>query len=233
MASYPSALASFAGFTATNTLAADNHAAQHNLEQGEILAVQTKVGTGSSTPSSGTVLRGTGSGTSSWGQVDLTADVTGALPIANGGTGTTSGAYTPSQVDSAISTAISNAKQALYPVGCIYTETTGVNPATTFGFGTWTAEGEGRVLVGNGTSDQSFSAGATGGESTHTLTTTEMPSHTHTVSGNIQVPGGAVTRASANNQSAAGSFSTGSAGSGGAHNNLQPYKVVYFWRRTA
>lgn len=87
MASFPSALASFAGFTATNTLAADNHAAQHNLEQGEILAVQTKVGTGSSTPSSGTVLAGTGAGTSSWSQVNLTTMVTGTLPVANGGTG--------------------------------------------------------------------------------------------------------------------------------------------------
>lgn len=87
MSLFPGALASFAGFTATHTLAADSHAAQHNLEQGEILAVQTKVGTGGLTPTSGTVLRGTGAGASAWGQVGLTTDVTGVLPIANGGTG--------------------------------------------------------------------------------------------------------------------------------------------------
>lgn len=87
MASYPGALASFAGFTSSHTLAVDNHAAQHNLEQGEILAVQTKIGTGASTPASSLVLRGTSAGTSAWGQVALTTDVTGTLPTANGGTG--------------------------------------------------------------------------------------------------------------------------------------------------
>lgn len=87
MASYPGALASFAGFTSSHTLSQDNHAAQHNLEQGEILAVQTKVGTGASTPVANTFLHGTGTGTSGWAQVTLTSDVTGILPIANGGTG--------------------------------------------------------------------------------------------------------------------------------------------------
>jgi hypothetical protein len=90
VASFPGALASFIGFVAGNTLKVDVHASQHNLEQAEILAVQTKVGTGSSTPASGTVLRGNGAGTSIWGQVALTTDVTGVLPIANGGNGTTS-----------------------------------------------------------------------------------------------------------------------------------------------
>lgn len=87
MASFPGSLASFAGFTSSHTLSADNHAAQHNLEQAEILAAQTKIGTGASTPILNTILRGTGAGTSSWAQVVLTTDVTGILPIANGGTG--------------------------------------------------------------------------------------------------------------------------------------------------
>lgn len=87
MASYPGGLASFAGFTSSHTLATDNHAAQHNLEQGEILATQTKIGTGSSTPTNNKVLRGNGTGTSTWAQVALTTDVTGVLPVANGGTG--------------------------------------------------------------------------------------------------------------------------------------------------
>lgn len=87
MAAFPGSLAVFAGFTSSHSLAADNHAAQHNLEQAEIVAVQTKVGTGSSTAAASTVLRGTGAGASAWGQVALTTDVTGVLPIANGGTG--------------------------------------------------------------------------------------------------------------------------------------------------
>lgn len=87
MASFPSSLASFIGFVAGHTLLVDVHAAQHNLEQAEILATQTKLGTGSSTPVASTVLRGTGAGTSAWGQVALTTDVTGVLPVGSGGIG--------------------------------------------------------------------------------------------------------------------------------------------------
>jgi hypothetical protein len=86
---FPGAIASFLGFTSSHTLSADQHAAQHNSEQAEIVAAQTKIGTGASTPTSGKLLRGTGVGTSAWAQADLTTDVTGVLPQANGGTGTT------------------------------------------------------------------------------------------------------------------------------------------------
>jgi microcystin-dependent protein len=67
----------------------------------------------------------------------------------------------------------------VYPVGCIYTTTISTDPATVFGFGTWAAIGDGRVLVGNGTSDAAYTAGATGGESTHVLTEAELAAHTH------------------------------------------------------
>lgn len=53
----------------------------------DITGVATKIGTGSSTPTAGKVLRASGTGTSVWGAVDVTADITGILPIANGGTG--------------------------------------------------------------------------------------------------------------------------------------------------
>lgn len=95
---FPGALPSFAGFTSGHTLAADNHAAQHNLEQTEIVAVATKVGTGSSTPIANTVLTGTGVGTSAWSQVNLTTMVSGILPVANGGTGINSSTGTGSVV---------------------------------------------------------------------------------------------------------------------------------------
>lgn len=132
----------------------------------------------------------------------------------------------------------SSALAAIYPVGCIYTETTGVNPGTTFGFGTWIAFGGGRVMVGNGTSDQAFTAGATGGESNHTLTSTEMPSHNHgqrypTGTGSAYYGGlsNAINQYSATTGEAA--LTTDNVGGGAAHNNLQPYIVVYFWERTA
>lgn len=60
-----------------------------NAFETDLVGLGTKMGTGSSTPSAGKVLRANGSGTSVWGAVDLTADVTGALPVVNGGTGGT------------------------------------------------------------------------------------------------------------------------------------------------
>ena len=122
----------------------------------------------------------------------------------------------------------------VYPVGSIYTNATdSTNPATLFGFGTWTAFAAGRVPVGVGTSDQAFSAGATGGASTHTLSGSEMPSHNHTYSWGT---GGAAAGGSFTVMIPAGfnnTNNTSSVGGGGAHNNLQPYVVVYMWRRTA
>jgi len=87
---FPGAISSFAGFNASDTLAADSHASQHNSEQAEIVATQTKIGTGASTSTNNTVLRGNGVGTSTWAQVGLTTDVTGTLPVNNGGIGQTS-----------------------------------------------------------------------------------------------------------------------------------------------
>ena len=78
--------------------------------------------------------------------------------------------------------------EAIYPVGSIYTSTVSTNPADLFGFGTWVAFGAGRVLIGAGTgtdsnsTQQTFSAGNTGGEYSHTLSTGEMPSHSHSQS---------------------------------------------------
>lgn len=59
----------------SNMASGFGHVALHNFEVGEIIALATKLGTGSSTPSSGLVLRGTGTGTSAWGQIDLANDL--------------------------------------------------------------------------------------------------------------------------------------------------------------
>lgn len=88
--SFPTSLPSYAGFTSSHTLAADNHAAQSNQEQTDILGIATKMGTGASVPSSGVVLRGNGAGTSTWDTVHLSSDVQGTLGTGNGGTGITS-----------------------------------------------------------------------------------------------------------------------------------------------
>lgn len=95
---YPTSLPSYAGFTSTHTLSQDNHAAQHNSEQADITALGTKVGTGASTPTNATVLRGNGTGTSTWGQLNAQTDITGILAQANGGTGTNTATGTGSPV---------------------------------------------------------------------------------------------------------------------------------------
>jgi microcystin-dependent protein len=117
-----------------------------------------------------------------------------------------------------------------YPVGSIYTSVVSTNPATLFGFGTWVAFGQGRVLVGLNSGDTDFDTPEeTGGEKTHTLTVAEMPAHQHT--GGITT-GGALGIKSAPDVGTT-LQDTGSVGGGGAHNNVQPYIVVYMWKRSA
>lgn len=119
----------------------------------------------------------------------------------------------------------------VYPVGSIYMATVSTNPATLFGFGTWAAYAEGRVIVGKAGAGTFATAGATGGAETHTLTIAEMPTHNHgIVEGSVG--GGGNNAYPANNNYGVNAF-TENAGGGGAHNNLQPYIVAYIWQRTA
>ena len=68
-----------------------------------------------------------------------------------------------------------------YPVGSIYMSVVDTNPAELFG-GTWEAM-PGRVLVGAGVSDFdiNYVAGTTGGSRSRTLSSSNIPKHTHTV----------------------------------------------------
>lgn len=121
----------------------------------------------------------------------------------------------------------------VWPVGSIYISYVSTNPNTLLGFGTWTAFGAGKVLVGLDSGDTDFdTVGETGGSKTHTLTVDEMPSHTHTVGIHDANNGGA----GANAQRGITTDSTltsSSTGGGSAHNNVQPYITVYMWRRTS
>lgn len=117
-----------------------------------------------------------------------------------------------------------------FPVGHVLIDSGNTNPNTWLGYGTWAAFGAGCVLVGQDVSQVEFDTlGETGGEKTHTLTIAEMPSHNHggaTRSGQLGTGGGS-------NYLASNSTVTGNNGGNGAHNNLQPYLVVKFWKRTA
>ena len=162
-----------------------------------------------------------------------------------------------------VKTAIDTAIQLLYPIGSIYTSTVATNPNTLFGFGTWTAFGAGRVMIGNG---GGFTAGDTGGSAdaivvshTHTATSTSAstttitdPGHAHNVvtayagdgsdsgfnySSNNSYVNTHATNSASTGISAATSTTTSttnaSTGVSGTNANLQPYVVIYMWNRTA
>lgn len=122
-----------------------------------------------------------------------------------------------------------------WPVGSIFISAVNTDPAVLMGFGTWQAFGAGRVLVGQDAGQVEFDApGETGGSKTHTLTENEMPIHTHVEnSNNISTGGlrGWSAPDTSTNTSMATGFSTGPAGGGAPHNNLQPYITVKFWQR--
>lgn len=75
----------------------------------------------------------------------------------------------------------------VYPVGCIYSETTGINPNATFGFGSWELWGIGRVPICVDFDDPDFqTAGEIGGAKDVTLTAAQsgVPEHSHTTGEN-------------------------------------------------
>lgn len=82
---------------------------------------------------------------------------------------------------------VSKQIETVYPIGSIYTSVNNANPSTVFGFGTWEAVSQGRVLVGAGdgtdsaNTKESFTGGSTGGEYYHKLTPQEMPLHNHDI----------------------------------------------------
>jgi len=138
----------------------------------------------------------------------------------------------------------------LYPVGSIYTNASvSTNPATLLGFGTWTAFGAGRVMVGFDSGNSLFdTAEETGGSAdaitvshTHTATVTD-PGHLHTQTeynqpgiGNAGGGGARVNAVTANTGSATTGISVAisTTGSSGTNANYQPYITVYMWKRTA
>ena len=125
-----------------------------------------------------------------------------------------------------------NILSKVYPVGSIYMSLSSTDPKTLFG-GTWERLKD-RFLLAAG---DTYSAGATGGEATHTLTKDEMPSHNHYAA----INGG--TDSYGQNRTTIGSFANKAqgysdsstifaTGGGNAHNNMPPYLAIYMWKRT-
>lgn len=120
-----------------------------------------------------------------------------------------------------------------WPVGSVFLSVVPTNPATLLGVGTWTQIAGGRMLVGQTAGDPDFdNARDTGGAKTHTLTVTEIPSHTHgrTGSNTAATSGSNMTRGTGTQ---GGTLQSAAAGGGAAHNNMPPFFTVYIWERTA
>jgi len=167
-------------------------------------------------------------------------------PTAAEGTNTTQIATT-----AFVKTAADALNAAAYPVGAIFTTTVAYADSAAvvaaIGGTTWVAFGAGKVLVGLDSGDTDFDTSEeTGGAKTvsasttgsHTLTIAEMPAHTHS----HQPPGAqaGTTYGSTSPAAVAETTYMSSTGGGGghthtvpAHSLVQPYIVVYFWKRTA
>ena len=143
----------------------------------------------------------------------------------------------------------------LHPVGSIYINATNsTNPATLLGFGTWTAFGAGRVMVGFDSGNALFdTAEETGGSAnaitvshTHTATSTVTDAgHFHNVGSDVNLAATGSGRNGIGGNPATGpqptsTVTTGitvattnaSTGSSGTDANYQPYITVYMWKRT-
>lgn len=153
---------------------------------------------------------------------------------------------------------------AAWPIGSVFTGVVATSPATLLGFGTWSAFGAGRMLIGLDSGDTDFdTAEETGGSKTVTIGQTNLPNistgagtaHTHTqnahshlmadsgatkanAGSDLFVPSGSghnvhssQSVTATNQNESAHTHSLG--GSGTALNVMNPYFVVYFWKRTA
>lgn len=130
-----------------------------------------------------------------------------------------------------------------YCVGDIFVTTRTGNPADLLGYGTW-QQIKDRFLLAAG---DSYAAGSTGGEATHTLTEAEMPAHQHNFEGtgifsawnypHIIGPGTAYPSYPSVNKgsgySGDGYVKISKTGGSQPHNNMPPYLVVNMWIRVA
>lgn len=135
--------------------------------------------------------------------------------------------------------------ELVYPVGSYYVSMSdSFDPNVEF-VGTWVQDTPGLMTMNT---DVIADVGNTGGEKAHSLTSEEVPSHSHSASGvTLQKSKNGsfqnTTCTSYWNMSRGNSMKyeriydatlkTSSVGSGTAHNNLQPYIVCVRWHRIA
>lgn len=122
----------------------------------------------------------------------------------------------------------------IYPIGSYYWSSNATNPSSIFG-GAWEQVKDRFVLAAGDT----YAAGSTGGEASHTLSIDEMPWHDHDLRNvlvnslngtqvNVGSGGGIISFSSVE-----GINKTNATGRSQPHNNMPPYIVAYCWHRTA
>lgn len=125
----------------------------------------------------------------------------------------------------------------LWPVGSIYQSSSSTSPASLFG-GTWEQIKDQFILAAGDT----YAAGSTGGEATHTLTVNEMPRHNHDhvmwyrdQKFGLNGRGGDVgsLRLEFSSADCTDGICTDFKGNSKPHNNMPPYVAMYIWKRIA
>lgn len=130
-----------------------------------------------------------------------------------------------------------------FPVGAVFIAVVSTNPATLLGYGTWSTIAAGRVLIGLDSGDTDFdTVEETGGAKTVTLTAAQsgLPQHNHqTLRERSGTTGGATTQIARTADTSSTvdtnvfTENVAAANAAQAHSIVQPYFVVYIWKRTA
>lgn len=123
-----------------------------------------------------------------------------------------------------------------FPVGSVFLSVVSTNPATLLGYGTWSQIAGGRVLIGQTGSDTDFdTAEETGGSKTfnnehnHGAGTLTLPNH---LTSSMLNQGGTSIGTITNPTHGSMTGNTANAGST-SQSIMNPYFVVYIWKRTA